>query len=77
MVSLKVQMKRGGTMTLQADGRCYKDSDGAGDHWEGVEDLTLFWPSKPKDKKRYPVREDLIADWKIVEEDYWTATERT
>lgn len=73
MISIKVKMKRGGTMLLEAEGRCVHDKDGAGMPFDEIEDLELFWPRKPRDKKSYPVKTDLIADWSQVEEAFWEA----
>jgi len=76
MVTIKVNMKRGGSMLLEAEGRCIKTTDGAGAPYEEVDDLQLFWPRKPRDKKSYPVKEALIADWSQVEQEFWDAMEQ-
>ena len=73
MITLKVAMKRGGTLLLEADGQCFHDTDGAGQSYREIEDLKLFWPEKARDKKRYEVRPDLIADWSKVQNDFWDA----
>jgi hypothetical protein len=73
MVRLNVKMKRGGTLALEASGKCYTDRDGAGQQYNTVDDLELYWPKKKNSKKLYPVKPDLVADWSAVEQDYWDA----
>jgi hypothetical protein len=73
MLSIKVKMKRGGFMMLEATGRCYRTTDGAGAPYQEVDDLQLYWPRKKRDKKSYPVKETLVSDWSQVEEEFWDA----
>ena len=72
-VTIKVKMKRGGSLFLEATGRCYTDTDGVGQTIQTIDDSEVYWPMKKHDKKRYPVRIDLIADWNQVEEVFWDA----
>lgn len=74
MITIKVRMKRGGCLRLEAAGRCLIDRDGAGQRFEVVEDLELYWPPKKRDKKLYPVRFELVEDMRQVEEAFWEAT---
>jgi hypothetical protein len=73
MVSIKVKMKRGGFMMLEATGRCYRTTDGAGAPYQEVDDLQLYWPRKKRDKKSYPVKPELVADWEQAETEFWDA----
>lgn len=75
MLTIQVQMKRGGFLPLEASGRCYTDTDGAGQSFEVVEDLELYWPSRRGAKKLYPVKPELVADWAQVEEAYAQASQ--
>ena len=75
MRELLVEMKRGGKMPMLVDGRCITDSDGAGQRYEYVEDLEIFWPGRGSKGKLYPVKTCLIADIGDVEQDFWEAEE--
>ena len=44
MATIKVRMKSGGYMNLEVEGRCYKDSNGAGERWLEVEIDSIKWP---------------------------------
>jgi hypothetical protein len=66
MYSIKVQMKRGGYLYLEATGRVVDTTDGAGERIVEVDDLQLFWPRKKRDKKSYRVKDELIADFDQV-----------
>jgi len=74
MITIKVRMKRGGYLRLEADGRCVSDRDGAGQRFDEIEDLELYWPPKKGDRKLYPVRFELVDDMRQVEEEFWSAT---
>jgi hypothetical protein len=41
---IKVKMARGGYMNLEADGRVYSDSNGAGERFIECDDFELCWP---------------------------------
>jgi hypothetical protein len=41
---IKVKMARGGYMMLEAEGRVYNDSDGAGQRFTCLDDFELRWP---------------------------------
>jgi hypothetical protein len=73
MVSIKVKMKRGGFMMLGATGRCVHTTDGAGAPYQEVDDLQLYWPRKKQDKRTYPVKPELVADWEQAETEFWDA----
>jgi hypothetical protein len=70
MYEISVRMKRGGRMILLADGRVYKDSDGAGQKFTSLDDLRLYWPKKSKNGKLYPVKDEFVANMKEAEEDF-------
>lgn len=74
MTKIQVEMKRGGKMPLEARGRIFIDDDGFDSKWPAVEDLELFWPRKPRDKKSYPVKPELVASWDQVEEAFLNAS---
>ena len=74
MVTIKVRMKRGGYLRLEANGWCVVDRDGAGQRIDRIEDLELYWTRKRGDKRSYLVKPELVADWGQVEEEFWSAT---
>lgn len=73
MQSITIKMKSGSQMTVEAEGRCYRDQDGAGQTFEVVEELACFWPGK---KRReipyglYDVRDAEDKFWDVVTSDY-------
>jgi len=46
MERITIKMKSGSQMTVEAEGRYYRDQDGAGQTFEVVEELVCFWPGK-------------------------------
>jgi hypothetical protein len=77
MVKISVEMARGGSMMLEATGRCVRSTDGAGAPYNSIDDLQLFWPRHPRDKKSYPVKDSLVKKWSQVEESFWDACEHS
>ena len=69
MLSVKVRMKRGGFMHLDIEGRCYDDSDGAGQKFTEVEIDSIRWPGGGE------VDEKNIADMDQVREAFAEASE--
>ena len=69
---IKITLRNGSTMEVEAKGRCWKDKDGAGQTIEGVEDLVCYWPRRGKEREipthLYDVDEAVNA--------YWDASER-
>jgi hypothetical protein len=67
--TVRVKMAKGGYMSLEVEGRCYSDSDGAGQHWTEVEIESIKWP------KGGEVSTKNIADKNQVEEAFLAAVE--
>lgn len=75
-MEIKIRMKRGGYIMAEAVGRCVRDSDGAGQTYEDVEDLILYWPcSKARRSKKSYVISPALYDTEQAEQAYWDACE--
>jgi len=44
MPQIKIELRNGETLKVEAEGRCYRDSNGAGEQFEVVEELVCYWP---------------------------------
>lgn len=76
MARITIKMKSGSQMLVEADGRCFKDRDGAGQTFEVVEELVCFWPGKRTVSRReipyglYDVRDAEDKFWEASSDDY-------
>lgn len=67
--AINVKMARGGSMLLDVTGRVYSGEDGSG-RGETQCDIAIYWPGRNSKGKRYPVKDELIANMKEVEADF-------
>ena len=81
--TITIHMKRGGMMTVEAEASCYGDSDGAGQQYDVVEDLTCYWPNKSGSKRKpreinpsfYDTDQAEEAMWALASDNYVSAKE--
>jgi hypothetical protein len=76
MTTIRIKMKSGSQMTVEAEGRCYKDRDGAGQTFETVEELACFWPGKPGKTCRREIPYGLY-DVQDAEQEFWDTMANT
>lgn len=70
MTTIRVKMKRGGFINLEAEGRVYKDSYGSGEKFMAVDDFAVYWPGGGVvNEKNYDVDQALEAFVDIVTHD--------
>lgn len=67
LMKIPVNMKRGGTILLDVEGKAYNDKDGSGHSWEEVEIYAIYWSGGSK------VADKNIADMKQVEQAFLDA----
>ena len=72
MLTITIEMKRGGKMVVGADGRCIRDTDGSGRPFDEVEDLRCYWPGHRFGKKPREIPGDLF-NVEAAEDAYWDA----